>query len=117
MNSSSTPVKWATMIPKIGGSALGCYQATSTLPLYHLSYTTFQPNDSQLARYWPQVPFFYLDQGEQSDKLIPVAQFGEIDFVTAVCPCSGLSMLNTASTGKVKYFVGQPWPSHTYLNP
>jgi len=100
MESTSMPMKWATMIPKIGGSALGCYQATSTLPLYHLSYTPFKQNDSQLARYWPQVPFFYLDQAHKVDKPIPTSQFGEIDFVTAVCPCSGLSMLNTAQTGK-----------------
>jgi len=88
------------MIPKIGGSALGCYQSTSTLPLYHLSYTSFQPNDAQLGRYWPQVPFFYLDKAEMQNKTIPCQQFGEIDFVTAVCPCSGLSMLNTAKSGK-----------------
>ena len=102
MDSKSVPLNWATMIPKIGGSALGCYQATSTLPLFHLSYSTFQANDSQLGRYWPQVPFFYLDTAEQTEKQNPTKQFGSIDFVTAVCPCSGLSMLNTAQSGKVR---------------
>ena len=29
-------IKWATMIPKIGGSAIGCYKATQYLPQYHL---------------------------------------------------------------------------------
>ena len=95
-------IKWATMIPKIGGSAIGCYKATQSLPQYHLSYTSFKPNDSQLGRYWPQVPFFYLDKADHMGKLKPTSDYGNIDFVTAVCPCSGLSMLNTAQSGKVR---------------
>ena len=102
------------MIPKIGGSAIGCYRATSTLPQYHLSYTTFKPNDDQLGRYWPQVPFFYLDKAEYKDKQNLTSQFGNIDFVSAVCPCSGLSMLNTAQSGKVrKEYCNKPGLSWT----
>ena len=78
-------IKWATMIPKIGGSAIGCYKATQSLPQYHLSYTSFQPHDSQLGRYWPQVPFFYLD------KLKQTTDYGYIDLLQCVlvqdCPC------------------------------
>ena len=92
-------IMWATMIPKIGGSALGGYEATQTFPKFHLSYSEFKSNDSQIARYWPHVPFYYLDNDEE----FTPDQFGEIDFITAVCPCSGLSMLNTSKSGQVSF--------------
>ena len=94
------PIKWATMIPKIGGSALGASAAIGSLPEFHLSYSTFRSNDTQLQRYWPQVPFIYLDEKEAEENYNRVKNV-QIDLVTAVCPCSGLSMLNTATSGKV----------------
>ena len=49
-------VRWGTMIPLIGGSALGCERATGVRPLFHLSYTPFAANESHLMQAWPEVP-------------------------------------------------------------
>jgi hypothetical protein len=38
-------IRWGTIIPLIGGSALGCHAATGSLPLFHLSYPPFQGNE------------------------------------------------------------------------
>eukprot|EP00092_Neocalanus_flemingeri_P036013 GFUD01039212.1.p1 GENE.GFUD01039212.1~~GFUD01039212.1.p1 ORF type:complete len:667 (+),score=167.98 GFUD01039212.1:101-2101(+) len=96
----STPpedVRWGTMIPLIGGSALGCSRATGNMPLFHLSYSPFAANESHLARHWPSIPTYRLDKTTFPAKQI-LAE-GEIDFINSVCPCAGLSMLNTASKG------------------
>ena len=48
--------RWGTMIPLIGGSALGCERATGVRPLFHLSYSPFAANESHLMNAWPEVP-------------------------------------------------------------
>ena len=45
------PLRWGTIIPLIGGSALGCKESTGVLPLFHLSYGAFAKNDSHIRRY------------------------------------------------------------------
>ena len=89
-------VNWVSVIPKIGGSSIGSFQAASSLPLYQVSYSEFQRNDAHIARYWPTVPIFYLNAFDECNQFIE----SEIDFVIVVCPCSGLSMLNTVTSGK-----------------
>ena len=64
--------RWITVTPKIGGSAIGSYQVTNTYPQYHISYSDFQKNDTHLAKYWPNIPYLYLDKNtkEESIKLV-----------------------------------------------
>ena len=90
-------IRWGTIIPLIGGSAIGCQQATGRLPEYHLSYSPFANNEKHIKKYWPSVPFCYLDKNQR-----PAATFQNVDFINSVCPCAGLSMLNTASSGGKK---------------
>ena len=90
------------MIPLIGGSALGCEKASGSLPLFHLSYAAFAANEAHLQRHWPSVPMFRLDTGNTAataDSLKQILAGGDIDFVNSVCPCAGLSMLNTSVKG------------------
>jgi site-specific DNA-cytosine methylase len=82
-------IKWSTIIPLIGGSAIGCFKATKKKPEYHLSYSAFNANEKYLTDYWKDVPRIVLDEGGK----IPS---GEIDFINSVCPCAGLSQLNTS---------------------
>jgi len=82
-------VKWGTIIPLIGGSAIGCSQATKNKPEFHLSYSAFGANEKYLTNYWKDVPRIVLDEGGE----IPNQQ---IDFINSVCPCAGLSQLNTS---------------------
>lgn len=88
-------IKWATIIPLIGGSAVGCSQATGNKPLYHLSYKAFEDNEKHIQNYWPDVPRISLDEGG----VIPE---GDIDFVNSVCPCAGLSQLNTSRSDETR---------------
>lgn len=81
-------VSWATMVPLIGGSAIGCSQATNNLPKFHLSFGAFEQNESHLMEYWPNVDRIDLDEAA-----LPQAK---LDFVNSVCPCAGLSQLNTS---------------------
>ena len=82
-------VRWGTIIPLIGGSAIGCSQATKNKPEFHLSYSAFGANEKYLTDYWKDVPRIVLDEGGE----IPNQQ---IDFINSVCPCAGLSQLNTS---------------------
>ena len=84
-------IRWGTIIPLIGGSALGCQKSAGSRHEFHLSYTPFSNNDQHLKRYWPEVPFHYLDKN-------PVVNFEGVDYINSVCPCTGLSMLNTFTT-------------------
>jgi DNA (cytosine-5)-methyltransferase 1 len=88
-------IKWATIIPLIGGSAVGCSQATGNKPQYHLSYKAFGDNEKHIQNYWPDVPRISLDEGG----VIPE---GDIDFVNSVCPCAGLSQLNTSRSTETR---------------
>ena len=81
-------VSWATMIPLIGGSAIGCSQATKNKPKFHLSFKAFEQNENHLTSYWPDIQRIDLDEAA-----LPQAQ---LDFVNSVCPCAGLSQLNTS---------------------
>ena len=88
-------VRWANIIPLVGGSALGCYSATGIKPLYNLSYSAFDKNEEPLENYWEDVPRINLDE----NKNIPKAR---VDFINTVCPCAGLSLLSTAKSKEVR---------------
>ena len=87
-------LNWGTIIPLIGGSAIGCFEATGTLPKFHLSFDGFQTNDYGIVNYWKDVPYYNLDHDTVN------SSFEGIDFVNSVCPCAALCRLNT-SAGKM----------------
>ena len=60
-----------------------------------LQVQMYNPRHICFYRYWPEVPYFDIDQGIDLQN----ERFQNIDFVASVCPCAGLSMLNT-SKGK-----------------
>ena len=84
-------MRWGTIIPLIGGSAIGCHQSSGELPIFHLSYKAFSKNEKHLEEYWPDVPMYRLDEED-----IEVPSFNNIDYVNSTCPCAGLSTLNSA---------------------
>ena len=93
-------IKWGSMIPLVGGSALGCERATGAQPQYHLSYSGFSNNEQHLRRHWDNnnTPWHYLDKDDLP--AFPDFQQGEMDFINSVCPCAGLSMLNRRKGGE-----------------
>jgi site-specific DNA-cytosine methylase len=89
----STEPKWGTIIPLIGGSAIGCKNSAGNEPAFHLSYDAFAANESHIEKYWPEVPMYRLDH---EDLQIPTETFEGVDYINSVCPCAGLSLLNSA---------------------
>ena len=95
-------IKWGTIVPLIGGMSVGNKMATSNDPEFFLSYPGFQGNDQHAMDHFSKTPYYILDGEtnsmveEEGRKKIPKNLFNEVDFVTAVCPCAGLSMMNTS---------------------
>lgn len=92
-------IKYATIVPLIGGMTIGNEMATGKTPEYLLSYSAFADNDSNLVKYLNEdrnieVPYHHIDSEN-----FEVSAAGPVDFVSAVCPCAGLSMLNTSNRG------------------
>jgi site-specific DNA-cytosine methylase len=86
-------IKFGTIIPLIGGSAIGSSRSAGVKPAFHLSYNAFAANESHLEKYWPDVQMYRLDA---NDLEIPSDTFEGVDYITSTCPCAGLSLLNSA---------------------
>lgn len=111
LKADGKPFKWGTIIPLIGGCSLGCAKATNKKPDFMVTYSGFMGNEKSLIDYWPDVPYFNLNEfdvpeyannetSEEKKSLELLKEyFKEVDFVNAVPPCAGLSSLN-ASKGK-----------------
>jgi site-specific DNA-cytosine methylase len=103
LKKDGTPFKYGSIIPLIGGESLGCALATQTKPSFLLSYSAFAANELHMKNYWPDVPYFNLDEfleGENQRSLDELKDyFADVDFVNTVCPCAGLSSMN-ASTNR-----------------
>lgn len=90
---------WGTIVPLIGGLSVAGKQVTGKDPDFFLSYTPFAFNEKNVKDNFPNVPHHCLDEenygGFDYNK--------KVDFISAVCPCAGLSML---STGKPEQRAG-----------
>jgi site-specific DNA-cytosine methylase len=87
-------VKYAAIVPLIGGMVLGAKKATGKNPEYMLSYPGFHGNDSILANYLKEVPYHVIDAEHNTLS----ETLDKVDFVSALCPCAGLSQLNSAAS-------------------
>jgi site-specific DNA-cytosine methylase len=88
-------IKFATIVPLIGGMTIGNIKAVGHNPEFLISWDAFSKNDGHLKNYLPDVPFYIIGENDSNIK----TKHPKIDFVSAVCPCAGLSMLNS-SRGK-----------------
>lgn len=82
--------KWGTIIPLAGGMSIGLEKAFGYQPSNVFSFPGFQANDGHYLQYRPDVPYHIIGESEGS---IPTK--GSINVINSVCPCAGLSMLNT----------------------
>ena len=84
-------IKYGAIVPLIGGQVFGSMKVLNKPPEYILSYNAFAGNDGILLDYLASidkpVPYYNLDIETPSN--LP-----RIDYVTSLCPCAGLSMLN-----------------------
>jgi site-specific DNA-cytosine methylase len=93
------PIKFGTIVPLIGGMSVANTNVTGAEPSFFLSYPGFESNDAHAVNYFKKTP--YITINSETNEL-PDDQndlFDDVDFVSAVCPCAGLSMLN-ANTSK-----------------
>ena len=86
---------WAAIIPLIGGMTLGAKKATGKDPSYMLSYEPFASNDSHCRLNFPEVPYGEIREGVVWSGNPPVNL--EVDMVVSLCPCAGLSALNSSN--------------------
>lgn len=84
-------MKYASIVPLIGGETIGMENVFGSRPEYILSYKAFEQNDRQLLNYYGNsLPYLLLDEGARH----PTG----VDVVNTVCPCAGLSSLSTSSS-------------------
>lgn len=97
MKQTNTGVKYAAIIPLIGGMVMGAKDATGQDPQYILSYDAFSSNDSHCRLNFPETPFGLInDDGITWDR--PFAEgIDGVDVVVSLCPCAGLSALNSST--------------------
>ena len=69
-------IRYGTIVPLIGGMSVANSKIIGEDPSFFLSYPAFAGNDAHATNYFKN------------------ALFEDVDFVSAVCPCAGLSMLN-----------------------
>ena len=88
-------IQWGTIIPLVGGMTVGNKKAVGTDPNVIVSYSAFGDNDQHCKNYFKDTPFVNIDAATnvaESD----ISQYGKMDFVSTVCPCAGLSQLNSS---------------------
>jgi len=63
-------IRWGTIIPLIGGSALGCQAAAGTKPLFHITYKPFVKNEVHIRegeeRVFVQYRYFFPNSDRKS---------------------------------------------------
>ena len=81
----------ASIIPLIGGSTIATHNSTGIPPKYIASYKFFANNDKHIISYYNNnIPYYIIDNGD-NDKP------DYVDIVSTICPCAGLSSLNTSA--------------------
>ena len=85
-------MRFASIIPLIGGATIAMENVLQKKPEYILSYEDFKANDFNLVEYYKgQVPYYLIG----SDR---VPNLPSVDVVNTVCPCAGLSSLNPSAS-------------------
>ena len=103
-------IKYGVVVPLIGGMTIANENATGEKPTFILSYEAFAANDKHCVNRYQETPYVLADADTNEVKQTIVNEetgeveyespftedlFEEVDFVSAVCPCAGLSMLNS----------------------
>src|SRR5687768_6812914 len=84
-------IKFAGIVPLIGGMDLGAAQAFGSKPECLMSWKPFWNNDQHIVHHYEnEVPYYVLDEGQEGE----FKKHSKIDVVHATCPCAGLSMLS-----------------------
>lgn len=88
-------ITYASIIPLIGGMIMGAKEATGQDPEYIVSYDAFAANDAHARKNF-DVPFGLI-QEDSSVVWDRDTDLKKVDFVVSLCPCAGLSSLNSST--------------------
>ena len=106
-------VKWASIVPLIGGGTIAMENVFGKRPAYIMSYREFANHDRHLVEHYRKqcsdpedganyVPYYILGEPH----IYHGRQQGEngryVDVVNTICPCAGLSSLNVAPSGEAE---------------
>jgi len=98
-----TQVKFANIIPLIGGMTVGNMKSVGNKPEFMISWPAFNRNDSHIVDYLDDVPYHVLPDEDANNneisKHLKNQYYEKLDFVSSTCPCAGLSMLNNSTSG------------------
>jgi site-specific DNA-cytosine methylase len=88
-------ITYSAIIPLIGGMVMGAKAATGKDPEYIVSYDAFAGNDAHTRENF-DVPFGLI---QDSDDVVWDREMDlkKVDFVVSLCPCAGLSALNSST--------------------
>src|SRR5574343_463396 len=86
-------MRYATCIPLIGGLTVANKQVIGHDPEAFLSYSVFAENEKNAKANFPDVPHALIDSDD-----FDASKYTDLDFISAVCPCAGLSMLSRGSS-------------------
>lgn len=90
-------MKHAAIVPLIGGMTIAARNVIGQNPDFIVSWNAFNKNEEHLTNYLgPEVPRYLVDESGFTDDLKARLAGGDVDLVTALCPCAGLSRLNTS---------------------
>lgn len=93
-------IKWGSIVPLIGGMSVANKKTTGEDPSFLISYPAFEANDSHCKNHFADTPYIVVDPEEN---ILPLDEkFQDVDFISTVCPCAGLSMLNSNKNGSSK---------------
>lgn len=85
----------ATIIPLIGGMSLAHDKVLKSKPKWILSYSAFKNNEKHLLEYYKHsIPYSFIDESPQ--------KYENVDIISTVCPCAGLSSLSPRSSSESK---------------
>lgn len=85
----------AAIIPLIGGMVLAHEKVLGSKPKWIISYSPFQRNETHLLEYYKNsIPYSFIDKSTD--------RFENVDIISTVCPCAGLSSLSTTSSPNSK---------------
>ena len=116
-------MKWASIVPLIGGGTIAMENVFGKRPAYMMSYNEFEANDAHIVEHYRKqcsdpedganyVPYYILENKRKNGFIWHGRQQGEgpegemngryVDVVNTICPCAGLSSLNVAPSGQAE---------------
>lgn len=87
-------MKYASIVPLIGGQTLGMREAWSCDPMFLLSFEPFKNNDYHLVQYMNQVPYHLITPE------LNLSKFPKVEVMSTTCPCAGLSSLSPSANSQ-----------------